>query len=230
MSTDLLPGMDEMLDPMARPGLDIDPNSHAAADAATSRDADVQTDARGDTFDARIHAVKPDGKPSITSRGFFRRRTGTGSGSAAPRLNLDGANDAPAPAASKPTGPEAAGATCAGLYIMIGGLILGEDFAPEDTNEFTILADAFADYCRAKGVDDFPPGLALTMACGMYAAKRLPKPRVQTRVAAMIGWVQGRWARAWAYFGSDGVRKNNAGETASGRQSGKKNPGSDTGP
>jgi len=227
-----LPGFAEAIGPMAdaRPRLDTDAQAdgHGAADAPA--DPNAPRDMSGAIFDARIHAQKRDGTPSITRGGVFRRRRGVGPSARGPtpgRLNL-----APEPTSGGLglTGSDAAGASMAGLFVMAGMMTLGEDFKPDDAAEMDSLCEAFQAYCDAKGIDDFPPGVALVLACGMYAAKRLPKPTVQARMAGIIGWVRERFSRARSYFGSNRLRENHTSEAASARRSWFRGSGADTGP
>lgn len=220
-----LPGMDETLSGIRDARVEATPEQMNEPEATAWNDG--LQDSAGTIFDPSIHALKSDGTPSYTSTGKFRKKRGL-NGTARPqqtsaRLNFpfaapSGENDL--------EGSAAAGASLAGMFIMCGIMAVGEDFKPESQAELEALTQKFQEYCDAKGIDDFPPGIALAIACGMYSVKRLAKPNVQSRVATFIGWTQYRVARVAGWikgrFGyaqpnirPDRVRENDVSKTPS---------------
>ncbi len=94
-----------------------------------------------------------------------------------------------------------AAGTATSLTIMLGCVIGGEDFAPGknplaggmDDDKF--LFKAYFDYCKAKGVQDIPPGVALSAALMVYVAPRLNKPNTKTRLQKVGGAIAHFWGK-----------------------------------
>lgn len=181
-------------------------------------------DSAGDTFDPTLHAVGRDGAPSITAAGRFRRRRGSGrstshSGDAAwrepaPGLRLPGVTDV------RDLTPHHAAQLATGMWCNVGTMIFGSDWMPDSPAERGAVQGAFEDYFEATGITDLPPGWALAVTLGGYAATRFVRPTPSQRIASMIGWVRGRYA-GWrmgrgtrANFGANGQRQNDTGATA----------------
>lgn len=117
-------------------------------------------------------------------------------------------------------------ATAANMTIMSGYMIGGEDFKPGPNilaggmDDQKILADAYEGYFRSKGIADLPPGIALTMALGIYVAPRLRQPTTQSRLKIFVlkagefikKFRKGKNATQ-SDSRDDGKRKDNVGET-----------------
>ena len=84
---------------------------------------------------------------------------------------------------------DASAQVAATLWFAVGELILGSDWAPEK-NEPQIIKGAFKTYFVANGIGDIPPGIALALALGGYAAVRAQKPTVSERIGKVTAWIK----------------------------------------
>ena len=113
-------------------------------------------------------------------------------------------------------------------FIMCATMIGGPEFQPIKGNADGIEIDekrelrmAFSDYCEAKQIGDFPPGIALTIAMLAYIGPRFTMPNTQKRSKRFFTWLGAKWAlwrnrrAAHADNRNDGKRKDDARETAS---------------
>lgn len=71
--------------------------------------------------------------------------------------------------------------------------VFGDEWAPDDDSEYVALRDSVAAYLKATNQDDLSPGAALGFALLTYGAKRLPRPKTQSR----ISWARERLAAWW---------------------------------
>lgn len=76
-------------------------------------------------------------------------------------------------------------ATCTYAFFAGGQAVAGECFKPQEGEE-ELLTNAFADYMRASGIIDIPPGVGLMMAAAMIIAKRWSHPSFVER---RKGWM-----------------------------------------
>ncbi len=136
--------------------------------------------------------------PSPAAQSFIPDLDGTAPGEDAP----------PAPAATPAEAPEASKAapgpdrfalladvyTRAGIAGAMG--LFSEEWAPDDQAEYAALRDSVAAYLRATNRDELSPGAALGFALLTYGAKRLPRPKTQSRLAyfrdKLAAWWKGR--------------------------------------
>lgn len=108
-----------------------------------------------------------------------------------------------APAAPIPPGPDkfdlAADMYCRAFYATADSIFSGRgEWAPDSDAEHEQLRDAAAAYMRAKGIDDLPPGPALLLAVGTYAAKRIQRPNTNTRWRMLMDYWRARLASWWS--------------------------------
>jgi hypothetical protein len=121
-------------------------------------------------------------------------------------------------AAQAPRGPSlpigvdypSLGKDAAFLFVGVGQMIFGEDWAPEHDaegnftqdgrSEMIALRDSFAAYFKKKQVADIPAEWALVVTLGAYAAKRATRPTVKARFKAMGSWAIGQVRRARGLF------------------------------
>ena len=193
------------------------------------------TDARGSAFDPSKHATDESGAPLYTPKGRFRKkpRSEIGGGDSSggdqsafrngPRLNI------PGQAAGNPVDLDDT-AQCAALaaaaYIQIGVALFGPEWQPiREMREQENLTKAFNDYFEAKDITDFPPGIALAIAMGGYAAIRLHQPVTQNRIGMYWQWARLKiggliWRNRYNASRNDNradrVRENDASQTHSG--------------
>lgn len=137
-------------------------------------------------FDPAIHEVNPDGTPRTTSDGAFRRKRGRKSGATVPGSG-----------GSKPTDsiPKSVTFDYAGTAKFMAGLMfaacetaLGPAWKPSDPEREAIEVNG-ARYCESKDWGDIPPGIALSLAFGMYALPRIGDPETRKRLTAYKGLI-----------------------------------------
>ena len=183
------------------------------------------TDKGGHPFRPGFHRTNPDGTPFVNVRGFFMPIGGrkpaaapvpasqpAAPAPAGPAPDLSDIADAakapepvPEPAGAEPINPAAGKSpdrftlladvyTRAGIAGAMGAL--GEEWSPDDDAEFVALRESVAAYLRATNREDLSPGWALTFAVMTYGAKRLPRPKTQSRLAffreKITAWWRGR--------------------------------------
>lgn len=71
--------------------------------------------------------------------------------------------------------------------------IMSEEWAPDDDAEYIGIRNSAAAYLRATNREDLSPGWALVITGVTYAAKRLPRPKTQSRLAYFKGKVSAWW-------------------------------------
>lgn len=179
-----------------------------------------ETDSSGAAWNPEIHATGADGKGVKTAKGEWRRRRG-----AAGRSSVVGrkAADVP-PAQQNDTAARAAGVACAHSLFMFGRMLGGEEWAPRKIEEKgTVLLDeskmmeqAWGDYFVATGKTDFPPGLALTMACSAYILPRFTMPMTKSRIQKAKEWAVHKYV-SWK------MRKQNRAESTAEMMGGDRN-------
>lgn len=198
----------------------------AKAEYAHLRDAD------GNPFDPDIHVTQADGSPSLTKRGKLRKRPGrkagqsSGTTASASRLKTPEGGTAEVTMRQRQQA-RMSGAAAANALIMLGVTVGGDEWQPianraEGIDEREQLQIAFGDYFEAKGMNDIPPGVALSIAVVAYAAPRFTMPKTQSKFQRfrenVAAWIAKRRMRKNAPqpdTRDDGKRQNNAGETAS---------------
>lgn len=168
----------------------IDQHETATAEAA----ANVEKDADGVPFDAKIHTG------SKLKSGKWRLRKAAqspGSTVATPRGKKNAATTetADASAAEKLASANAAGAMAAASVFMLGRAFGGKEWEPTP-QEVEMQSAAWGAYFLAKDVTDFPPGVALTIAIGAYAAPRFQMPETKKKMGRFRNWIALRIARS----------------------------------
>lgn len=191
-SSDIIAGMPE-------------PQQHAI-DAAALEDetnagptGEAQADSAGEAWNPAIHSTGADGSGIKTAKGTWRRRRGAGAGPRRQSQVVRPADNsstlqAEANSAALIAQARAAGAAAAASIFMMGRCFGGEDWAPS-ADEVTLQTDAWGNYFVAKGVTDFPPGLALSIAVLGYAGPRFFTPKTKERVGTIKMWFAIRVAR-----------------------------------
>ena len=66
------------------------------------------------------------------------------------------------------------------------------EWQPDNEGEHRALKDSLARYLRFKQSEDLPPGFALALAAGVYAAPRFVRPNTQRRTGEIVQWVKGK--------------------------------------
>lgn len=175
--------------------------NHIAQQNEQEQQNAAATDKRGDTFNPDIHAVDSDGNPKMTGSGYFAKKRGRKGGSTA-KSTIGGVpqNEAQQPSAMdiQKNKQRMAGSAAANSLIMVGMVLGGEEWNPIKNVEHGIdeknnLETAFADYFEAKGMDDIPAGIALSIAIVGYAAPRFTMPKTQARSKSVFGKIKKWW-------------------------------------
>jgi len=155
-------------------------------------------DSQGTVFDPELHATNKEGEPSLTSTGKFRKKKGASKVSVTNKqLELQKA-DADAKAAAR-----AAGQLAADMFIGSATMMLGSEWAPIggsgqqepiQFDEHSNMRRAFADYFEARGINDFPPGIALSIAITSYAMPRLVAgEETKGKLSRAKDWLASKW-------------------------------------
>lgn len=157
-------------------------------------------DVDGVAFDPAKHAVKPDGTPSMTSTGRFRRKRGQGTRSRIAAPNRSASTAAPDNATPQLTEEQKqqarnAGIAAAEILFRTAVMFGGDDWHPIKNDEKQIderrdMQNAFAFYCEQKGVTDFPPGVLLAITISSYALPRFTMPETQKRTGKFVSWIR----------------------------------------
>jgi hypothetical protein len=169
-----------------------------------------KVDLLGREFDAGKFAVDGTGLPKLDSLGRFipkglgrkpRAASVTASAPATtpePYLPPTAPALAPAPAASSQesiVGPDRydlAADVYSRAFIALSMGAFGDEWEPDDKAEFIGLKGSVAAYLRATQQEELSPGVALLVSVGTYAAKRVPRPKTQSRLTYLFDR-----ARAW---------------------------------
>lgn len=163
----------------------------AASEPPPSDVANAETDDFGTKFDSALHTG------TKLKNGRWRERRKKENGEPKSVVAKPGSATPANPNAVDETSARAAGAAAAGSIFMLGMMLGGEEWAPitEPINERANMERAFGDYFVAKGVTDFPPGMALTVALIGYAAPRFTMPKTRKRASSVREWVSIRVAK-----------------------------------
>lgn len=205
------------------------------APQSTSGSVGDQYDSEGNRFDPAIHATKPDGSPSLTSSGKFRKKRQS-------KVHRPGAEKA---AQSDPQSQQlteqqkaqarAAGVACAEIMFRSAQVLGGPEWEPikddkKGIDERRDMHEAFALYCEQKGVTDIPPGALLAITIAAYAMPRFALPETQSRTKRFTVWVANKFYQlrgrkknaARSDSGNDGKRENASSEADSKGKEGKR--------
>lgn len=161
-------------------------------------------DKNGFAFDPDIHKTKLDGTPKLTkgnqlwlksgkrinnSKSFIKR------GAAQPGAQPGSETDAPGPG-TEAAHYEASGRVMAETIFSLGQMFFGPEWAPQQVagqiDERGQMSTAWAEYFRAKGLSDIPPGMAIAIAMGSYTLPRLAMPTTKSRFTRLGAWFKNR--------------------------------------
>ncbi|HKI68325.1 MAG TPA: hypothetical protein VKA67_01965 [Verrucomicrobiae bacterium] len=168
--------------------LEAQEKATAAPAAPASKASPVDRD--GARFHPDLHEADESGKPIVNKDGTLKKRRGRhGAKKDAARSQLN------RPSQIEQMGADAAeaGRHMANAIFMFGRVVGGEEWEPMVVPEYGIdeqkqMGDAWSQYFSAKGVNDIPPGIAVTIVTGSYIAARLNKPITKTRLQKVKGW------------------------------------------
>ena len=190
----------------------------ASEEHATTNSNGLAVDSTGATFDPEIHATDKDGNPSKTPKGKFRKKRQTAKSVIAQQSReLEALKEKQA--ADKKARDAATVAVTLSLHTAV--MMLGEEWKA-DPDERVALDSAAGDYFVAKDINDFPPGIALSIVCFSFAAKRIATGKeTQTKIGRAKYWVSEKWKAlskrkrknaSQSNSGDDGKRENDASE------------------
>jgi len=203
-----------------------EPQEHAIEAEAEGRDQGTahdhpyagQVDADGTPFDPEVHATSPDGTPSQTSKGRWRKRRGR----QGRRSQLhDTAVDRQREAQRQQI--QAAATYTVDSIGMLGQIIGGQEwqflYDPQTgLDERAQGIEAWRRYYEARGITDIPPGAAIALWGVSYVAIRMTRPQTQTRMQRAWSWIKRKWGRNGSRVdsGDDRIRQDDVGKNAGG--------------
>jgi hypothetical protein len=196
----------------------------SVADKSEGRKPNSGTvDSTGASFDPSIHAVNAEGEPSVTPKGKFRKKRGV---SKSVISQTSDAVKAAQEQQQRENAARAAGRVAVDMSIQSLTMLLGPEWEPVQQNgidERQNLHNAFGDYFVAKDINDFPPGVALSIVCMAYALPRLTTgTETKTRLSKAKIWFNDKMKSmkrkrkngAQSDSGNDGKRENDTSKTA----------------
>jgi len=170
----------------------------------TPTEADSPTDRKGRPFDPAIHCVNSDGSPFLTPRGKIKLKAVGGKKPGRPKATaqpsvVGGSGRQKSEAEIGEAKARQAGIAAANTLIALGIGIGGDEWSPRTDveiglNEHAALEQAFGDYFTAKGLEDVPPGVALTIAVACYMLPRFQQPKTKSRLQRLKRWLVKKYA------------------------------------
>lgn len=150
-------------------------------------------DSAGTFFDPSIHMTDSSGKPSLTKLGRFRKKTVKNRDPSIvqrPGSDAQGKQDSGQNAGSR----EAAFAVVSTIE-QVGMILAGDEWRmladpAIGLDEKRQGIDAWTYYFDAKGVTDFPPGVALAIWAISYALPRFTMPKTKSRMERVGNWLK----------------------------------------
>ena len=154
-------------------------------------------------FDPEIHETDENGHPISSAKrpGEWRKKRGrrTTSNNASSSSTKAKPSQLGNLHANIPdhTAEKMAGQAAANSLIMLGITFGGDEWHPvvmpeHGINEQRNLEKAFSDYFIHKGIKDFPPGVALSLAVVGYMAPRFAAPKTKTKLQKIAIWFKER--------------------------------------
>lgn len=145
-----------------------------------------------ETFDPSIHATDDAGNPLLNKDGRLKKKRGRKPGSVNATVFRTVEHTPEYKAA------DTAARSATETIFILGQMIGGEEWQPiidSETgyNEPATIQASFRQYFLAKGITDFPPGVALSIALACYALPRLRKPQTQNRLMKFVGWIKSKF-------------------------------------
>lgn len=158
-------------------------------------------DSKGETFNPEIHVTDSDGRPVLTKTRKLRRKVGRKRGGVqASKSTIDQAVIGGTDQHQTPNGSLAAAVAMVGAVEM-GGIALGGDewrYKIDPTlgiDEKRQGIEVWAEYFRAQGVTDIPPGIAVAIWSVSYMAPRFFQPATKNRIGLAWAWMKSKLGR-----------------------------------
>lgn len=183
-------------DEVAAAGADLlgqmsDVSEHAIAqheNATAEAAANVEKDDFGTPFDPAIHTgtklksgkwrekKNPGGRPGSIIGKSSRQKTAETTATASTGIDE--------------TAARAAGIAVAHTIVNVCSVAISKEWNfKKEPDEQAMLEKAWGDYFVAKNITEFPPGVALVMAMGAYAAPRFTMPETQQKAGKVKTWL-----------------------------------------
>lgn len=163
--------------------------SHGIKEPVSILGGDLDT--AGVAWDSSIHATGKDGRGVKTASGAWRKKRGVAGQTSKVAKPVQ---QVAAEQAASTANATATGAAIAGSIFMLGRTFGGEKWTPT-SDEVKVQTDAWANYCIAKNIGDFPPVVAVCIAVLGYVGPRLFIPETKERAGKIKGWFSIRVAR-----------------------------------
>lgn len=178
-----------------------DVQQHAVDAEKQKAEAEAQRDKAGTLFDPLIHTSKPDGSPSVTKAGYFRRKAQKQQ--TAPSPSIVG-KPGPGSQGKQETGqpgqqgdPRGAAIATVEMIEKLGMMLASDEFAYIKNDQYGLDErasgyDVFEQYYRAKGIGDFPPGIAVAVWVISYIMPRFTMPKTKSRFGDIKLWIKAK--------------------------------------
>lgn len=146
-------------------------------------------DRKGNPFDPSLHKTNAAGEPVLTATGKLSIKPGRkdGSPTKAAKSSISAVSITES-AREKEQKARIAGIAAANMLTTLGMTFGYDEWRPikqDGIDEQQNLNTAFGDYFVAKNIDDFPPGLALTIAVCGYVLPRFTMPQTKERAGGL---------------------------------------------
>lgn len=165
-----------------------EPQEHAIEQEQekASKEQANTVDRTGNAFNPDIHETDAQGLPRLNKDGTVKKKRGN-----------KGGKSTLVTKAAIPTAAKTGQAIADGIF-SVGILVFGEDGKPITNAEYGLderanMYGAWSRYCEAKDIDDFPPGVAVTIATMGYIVPRLFSEKAKPRLAKVKAWLTAKW-------------------------------------
>ena len=142
----------------------------------------IDVDVWGRAFDPLIHLTDEAGAPLKTSNGKLRVKRGKG------------IKKSTVAAVDKGVVYTQTGVATAEIIFLTSIAVGGEEWSPSE-DERLYMSHAWAEYFKAKGIKDLPPGYILATALIAYAVPRFAQPVTKSRLNRLFGWLKRKFKR-----------------------------------
>lgn len=179
-----------------------EPQEHAIAseqaeEAEAVKNAGDARDKQGNSFDPDIHVTDDHGNPAFNIDGSLKRKRGRKKGAAAANSYLGTAGaerqDREPDKATEAAGPDyrAAATGIVSVHYALSAQ-LGGGAEELRKGEFEEGVSVWERYCEAKGMQDFPPGVAVTFwSLSFFMARYQQRKQFQENVKGIGGKLKG---------------------------------------
>ena len=169
-------------------------NTDTATSSGTANEFKFSESSAPETFNPSIHETDENGRPVFNAKGGYRKKRGRKPGfspSSSSSKNTGKAGQNESVSASNGTGTDsmpdysATGKILAGLFFGVTTSMIGPEWEPS-VSENENITNATVRYCEAMEISDIPPGIALLLCVGMYAAPRFQHPNTRAKLRSAM--------------------------------------------